>query len=174
MATILGIYQSRNDVDKAISELNKINVQTKNISVMARDTVVSNDSDKVDDVVGGAASGAGTGAVVGGLAGLLVGIGAITVPGIGALLIGGPLAAALGLTGAAAATASGAATGAVAGGIIGSLVGLGFSKEDAEIYENRIKEGAIILAAKSDDATGENDIREIFEMTGADQIRSIV
>lgn len=106
------------------------------------------------------------------LAGLLVGIGAIAVPGIGALFIGGPLAAALGLSGAAATTVSGAATGALAGGLIGALLGLGVPEEDARIYEERIKEGGILIAIPS--RTGdEARAMDILEDTGADQVRAI-
>ena len=47
------------------------------------------------------------------------------------------IAAALGLTGVAATTVSGALTGALAGGLIGALTGLGFTKEDAELYQRK-------------------------------------
>ena len=104
----------------------------------------------------GAVSGATTGRVVGGLAGLLVGIGAV--------LIGEPLVAALGLTGAAATAASGAMTGAVAGGIVGALVWLGLPEEVAKDYEREIQAGGILLVVPA----GEGDTsREIMERAGS-------
>ena len=118
-----------------------------------------------------AVSGATTGGMIGGIAGLLVGIGAITIPGLGAILIGGPLAAALGLTGAAATTVTGALTGALAGGLVGGLVGLGVPEEDARVYEDRVKSGAILVAVPLRDAN-EESVRGILEDNGAERVRS--
>ncbi len=122
------------------------------------------------DAASGAVSNATTGGVLGALAGLMVGVG--IVPGLGALLIGGPLAAALGLTGTATSTLSGAATGVLAGGILGALAGLGLTDVDAKIYEESIRDGGILLAipARSGEVIV---IKTILADYGANQIRSI-
>jgi uncharacterized membrane protein len=170
---IIGVFSSKEEAGAAIDELNDAQYQAKDISVV---TQSKEDAEVLVDqggssVTEGAVSGATTGGVIGGIAGLLIGIGAIAVPGIGALLIGGPLAAALGLTGAAATTISGAATGALAGGLLGALVGLGVPEEDARIYEDRIKEGGILIAVpvRSGNAS---EVRTILEDNGADRVRS--
>ncbi len=172
--TILGVFQKRENAESAIKQLKDFHYDAKDISIIMRDSVVANAvaSDTGASVASGAVTGAATGGVLGGLAGLLVGIGAITIPGLGALFIAGPIAAAIGLTGAAATTVSGAMTGALAGGLLGGLVSLGIPEEEAKVYEQRIREGAILLAVPvlSDQ---ENHVREVLEANGADQIRSI-
>lgn len=170
--TVLGIFIDREDAEDALYELEFEGYNPKDISIVMKNTAQGKQlaEDTKATVTGNAAAGATTGGIIGALAGLLVATG--IVPGLGALLIGGPLAAALGLTGAAATTISGAATGALAGGLLGILTGLGISKEEAEVYEERIKEGGILIAvpAASDRV---DEVMDILEDNGADQIRAI-
>ncbi len=172
--TLLGVFAGRGDAEGAINALEADGYNPKDISIMMRNSdeaqVVAENTGA--NVAEGAVSGATTGGVLGGLAGLLIGIGAITIPGVGALLIGGPLAAALGLGGAAATTVSGAVTGALAGGLVGALVNLGVPEEDARVYEQRIKEGAILVAVPVREGR-ESEARQILEDHGADQVRSV-
>lgn len=171
---ILGMFSSRENAEDAISELKDEGYDAKDISVVVKDSedrqVIENNTGA--SVADGTASGAVTGGVIGGLAGLLVGIGAITIPGIGALLIAGPLAAALGLTGAAATTVSGAATGALAGGLVGALVGLGVPEEEARVYETGVNEGGVLLAVSVREGST-REARAILEDNGADKVRNI-
>jgi len=170
----LGVFADRDDAESAINDLRDGGYNPRDISVITRDVTVAQSvaANTGANVTEGAVGGATTGGVLGGLAGLLIGIGAITIPGLGALLIGGPIAAALGLTGAAATTVSGAVTGALAGGLVGALVSLGVPEETARVYEDRIKEGAILLAVPSIDDT-EGEARQIMEDHGADQTRYV-
>ena len=171
---VFGVFSERTNAESAINELEAEGFNPKDISIVMQN---KEDAELIHNstgasVVDSAATGAATGAAIGGLAGLLVGIGAIAIPGVGALLIGGPLAAALGLSGAAAATVSGAATGALAGGFIGALVGLGVPEEDARIYEERIKSGAILVAVPA----FSNEHREasaILREHGAEQVKTV-
>jgi hypothetical protein len=171
---ILGIFSARDDAQEAVTELESAGFDPKDISVIMRDKATAQEfADTTGtSVADGAISGATTGGALGALAGLLIGIGAITIPGIGALLIGGPLAAALGLTGAAATTISGAVTGALAGGLVGALVGLGVPEEDARVYEQRIREGGILVAVPVS-LGNETEARSILEDNNAEQIRSV-
>jgi hypothetical protein len=84
-------------------------------------------------------AGAGVGGAVGGAVGatilaLITAGAALTIPGIG-LVIVGPLAGAL----------AGGATGAAAGGLIGTLVGAGIPDDRARIYEKDLRDGSILL-----------------------------
>lgn len=173
---VLGVFPDRDDADEAVNDLESAGFNAKDISILMKDTrgdqQVVTTTGTGDNVASGAATGATTGGVIGGIAGLLVGIGAIALPGFGGLLIGGPLAAALGLTGAAATTISGAATGILAGGLIGALMGLGIPEEDARVYEDRIKQGGILVSVPTT-TERENEVRAILEDNDADQIRSI-
>lgn len=172
--TTFGVFVDKADAEEAIAELEANGLNPKDMSIVMQDQTAAQEvgSSTGTNVVGGAATGATTGGVIGGLAGLLVGIGAITIPGIGALFIAGPLATALGLTGAAATAVSGAATGALAGGLIGALMGLGIPEEDAQVYEDRIREGGILVAIPTS-INNYDLVYEILEEHGADQIRTI-
>jgi len=171
--TVLGIFDSRESANNAVEALREKGFQPKDFSIITREQdEVTEGGDSVGDAMAeGAAGGAVTGGALGALAGLLVGVGALALPGIGALFIGGPLAAALGLTGAAATTASGALTGALAGGLVGGLVGLGVPEEEARHYEERIKEGAVLLAVPTVLDGNEVDVAQIMQSSGASQTR---
>ncbi len=171
---ILGIFSDRNSAERAITDLENLGFNPKDISIIMKDQEGARDMAREtgSNVASGAASGAATGGVIGALAGLLIGIGALAIPGIGAVLIGGPIAAALGLSGAAATTASGAVTGILAGGLVGALTHLGVPEEEARTYEERIRSGAILLAVPvSSDQTQE--VTNILQNNNADQVRTL-
>jgi uncharacterized membrane protein len=174
MKMVLGVFEEQDNAESAINRLQDDGFNPKDISIVMKDKDLARDvaANTGANVAAGAASGATTGGILGGIAGLLIGIGAITVPGIGALLIGGPIAAALGLTGAAATTVSGALTGALAGGLVGALVSLGVPEHEAREYEERIKEGGILVAVPTDNYD-QDRARQILEAEGATQIRSV-
>lgn len=167
---VLGIVDSHATANQLIDALQRKGFEPRDFSIIVRDTVVK--TAHPNGVASAAVTGATTGATLGALAGLLVGIGAIAVPGVGALLIGGPIAAALGLTGAAAATVSGAVTGALAGGLVGGLVDLGVPEDEAKAYEERLREGGVLVAV-STVATNEDMVRQVFAEFKADQVRTI-
>jgi hypothetical protein len=164
--TIVGIFSSRDHAEMAINDLRTLGIADADISY-----VYSSDGQTVTEDGGGthagagAASGATTGAVLGAIAGLAVANGIL--PGLGSLFVAGPLAAALGLTGAAATTAAGAITGAAAGGLVGGLVGLGVKEDEAKVYEEKVRLGGILVTARTNDPIG---AREIFSRHGADEI----
>ncbi len=167
--TIIGVFANRADADGAIDDLRHAGYHPQDISIVMRDNEEVRKTTVASPPGEGVATGATTGAIIGGIAGLLIGIGAIAIPGIGAVLIGGPIAAALGATGAAVTTISGAATGAVAGGIIGLLGGLGVPEEEARGYEERIRQGAILVAVSAQDDSVR--VKNILEDNNAEKIR---
>lgn len=168
---VLGVFTDSKEADKAVNELRDLGYKAKDISIITKQG-----GRYVGGFVGtsaaeGAVGGITTGGILGGVTGLLIGIGAITIPGIGGLLVGGPIAAALGLSGAAATTFTGVVTGVVAGGLVGALVGLGIPEEDARVYEERIKQGAMLIAVPT--RGNDEEVREVLENRRADQIRSL-
>lgn len=172
--TVFGVFEDHEDAEAAINELEDVGYQAKDISIVMKDKGAGERiaRETGTSFVSGATSGAATGAVIGGVAGLLIGVGAIVIPGIGGVLIGGPLATALGLTGAAATTAEGAITGALAGGLLGGLIGLGIPREKAEVYESRVKQGSILIAVPAAEDEKE-EVRDILEEYGATDISSV-
>lgn len=169
----LAAFADEETAEAALGELERAGYDPKEISIMMKDTGYVRKGGLASRSVGeGAVSGVATGGVLGGLAGLLIGIGAIAIPGIGGMLIAGPIAVALGLTGAAATTVSGAVTGALAGGVVGGLVGLGVPNDAAVRYEERLKEGGVLLAVPSRDVDADHAV-EILKAHGADQVEAI-
>lgn len=170
----LGIFSDRNQAEAAVSELVQAGHQPQEISIVVKDTQTAQklEAHTGASVASGVTSGALTGGVIGGLAGLLAGVGAITIPGLGPLLFAGPIATALGLTGAAAATTTGVIGGAVAGGLVGGLVGLGVPKETAEEYEKEIKAGGILLAVPTREGDRDNPL-DILQKHGASNLRVV-
>lgn len=164
MTTTVGVYDTHAAAKQAIDELRAFGVSNADISYLYTDIDGDvTDSHTSDKVGSGAATGATTGAVLGAIAGLVVANGIL--PGLGSLIVAGPLASALGFTGAAAMTVAGAATGLAAGGLIGALANLGISDEDAVIYQDFIKGGKVLVVAHTPLST-----RDIFVHTGAQQI----
>jgi uncharacterized membrane protein len=169
--TLIGVFEERSDVEEAIEKLKANGLNAKDFSIVMKDKEEAKDigEDTGASVAESALAGATTGAAVGGLAGLLAGT---VLPGLGGFLIGGPIGAALGLTGAAATTVSGAATGALAGGLIGALMGLGLSKDEAEHYQSRVQEGAILLMVPSPDEKV-SFVNNVFNEYNASDVKTI-
>lgn len=168
-STTIAVFNDRDHAEAALRELKALGVADTDVSYVYASSgrmMTEDGAGTTKSVAAGTASGATTGAVVGALAGLAVANGIL--PGLGTLFVAGPLATALGLTGAAATTAAGAMTGAAAGGLLGALTGLGVSASDAKIYEERVKNGGILVTARSTVATG---VRNVFTKFGADEIR---
>lgn len=142
-----GVFHDSEHAGMAVSELKDAGY-TEDISVIAKDIATSevtthNVKQETDD---GVTTGAVTGAVMGGLAGLLVSISTVVLPGVGTLLVAGPLAALWGVTGAA--------TGALAGGMLGALVDAGIPEEQAHIYEEAIARGEVLVIVSSEIDSG--------------------
>jgi uncharacterized membrane protein len=155
------------DAGAAITELKHAGVADENISYIYTNKDGEIKDDQTGEHVGdGATTGATTGAVIGAIAGLVVANGIL--PGLGSLIVAGPLAVALGFTGAAATTVAGAMTGAAAGGIIGALTGLGVNEEDAKLYESYVQKGDVLIVVRSD---AHEDLKPIFLKTNAIELR---
>jgi hypothetical protein len=172
-SVVLGVFSQTDKASEAIDALEAEGYNPKDMSFMMKDKAQAKEFSQdtgAGDVVGGTVGGAVSGAILGGLAGLVA---SFVIPGLGAFFIGGPLAAALGLSGAAATTASGAATGAVAGGLLGALTSaFGLSDDEARIYEQRINDGGILVAVPAR-AGEEKAVESILEEFDADNVKLV-
>ena len=163
--TTIGVFTTHASARAAIDDLRSIGVADADISYLYTDIDGDIKDAHSDSKVGeGTAAGATTGAVLGAIAGFAVAN--AVLPGVGTLLVAGPLAAALGLTGVAATTVAGAMTGLAAGGIVGALANIGVSEEDAKLYEDLVRSGNVLVVARS----GAVSAREVFVQHGAKQI----
>ncbi|MHC1764628.1 MAG: DUF3341 domain-containing protein [Verrucomicrobiia bacterium] len=163
MATaVFCIANSNSQAERIVNELKEAGFTYSDISVLFPDTggprhFVYEQHTKAPE---GAATGAGTGGVIGGALGWLTGIGALAIPGLGAFIAAGPIAAAL----------SGAAVGAAIGGIAGALVGLGIPEYEAKQYEGRVKSGKILISVHTESRAEMERARKILECSGAQDI----
>lgn len=166
MITTIGVFTTHAAAESALKELKAFGVKDTDLSyVYVNDKGAIKDGQTGGKAGGAAAAGVTAGAVIGGLAGLVVANGIL--PGVGTLLVAGPLATALGITGAAATAVAGAATGAVAGGLIGALTHMGVAKQDAQLYEDHVRRGDILVIARGTPASTE----DIFLNHGAVDVR---
>lgn len=136
--TIVALYDNFSEAQRVVQDLVDHGFQRNNISLVASDAdgtyadYVAREEDP-DDV--DAAEGAGFGAIIGGLTGLLVSLTALAIPGIGPVLVAGPVAAML----------IGAGVGAVTGGLLGALIDLGVPEEEAGYYAEGIRRGGTLV-----------------------------
>jgi hypothetical protein len=141
---ITSSFRDRESADRAYADLLAKGYTEKDIHVMMADETRKRLGGKDVKIEHGnkALEGAGVGGVAGGaigatILGIVAAASTVAFPGIG-LVIAGPLAGAL----------AGGAAGAAAGGLVGTLVGMGIPEEQAKIYEQDLKEGAIVLGVR--------------------------
>jgi hypothetical protein len=161
--SVVAVFDDMPKAEAAVRSLLESGVPAEQVSVVAKDL------ENVKEVHGFlttkdvAKSGAKGGAWVGGIFGLLVGAAFIWVPGVGPLLVAGPLAAALlgGLEGALG--------GAAYGGLLGALAGWGIDKDHVIKYEETVKGGKYLVIAH-----GTADIvakaKPVLDGSGADTV----
>jgi hypothetical protein len=151
---VVGLFEGTARAEDAIKELQNAGFERDRISVIANEPSGENTLEAHHHT--GTASSAGAGAVIGGIAGLVAGLGALAIPGIGPIIVAGPLAVALGSAG----------VGAAAGGMIGALTGMNIPESDATYYAEGIRSGRTLVAVETDDEHAER-AREIMDTRGA-------
>jgi uncharacterized membrane protein len=159
--SVVAIYNTHEQAERAIKELQEAGVDMKSLSIAARDTHTD------EHVVGYYNAGdrmkywGKVGAFWGGFWGLLFGSAAFAIPGIGQILVAGPLVAWIiaGLEGAA-----------VVGGVsaVGAgLVSIGVPKDSVLKYDVALKTDKFVLIVHGtpDEVTKAKDIIEGTEHT---------
>ena len=145
-SSVIAVYPNHDSAEDAVRRLQAEGIDMKNVSIIGKDFQAV--EKPVGFVTTGsvAKDGAKVGAWSGGIFGLLVGAAFLIVPGVGPVIIAGPLAAAL-LGGV-----EGALGGAAMGGLTGALVGLGVSKDKAIRYESEVNTGKFLVTLEGDSA----------------------
>ncbi len=161
---VLGIYQSRASLERAVDELRAEGYRHSDISALfpEGDQTKEFAHEKGTKAPEGATAGAGTGLVVGGALGWLAGIGSLAIPGLGPFIAAGPIVAAL----------AGAGAGGAVGTLAGALIGLGIPEYEAKRYEGRVKDGGILLSVHCDNSDWADKAKDILERTGAQDVSS--
>lgn len=157
MPTLVATFSSSDDAEQAVNALKEAGFSDEEISVVSRDDGGQDGDDDGFGMGQNLTGGTATGGALGGLAGLLAGAGALAIPGIGPIIAAGPIAAGL--------------SGAVMGGLAGGLIDLGIPEERGQYYEDRVREGDILVAVKADDDQADQADR-ILNDYGADEVES--
>lgn len=156
---VSAVFDSREEAERAISELRSAGVNESALSVIGRHGEEHGDGDEDGANKSGAVKGALAGAGLGGL----LGVAALAIPGVGPLAAAGAIAA----SAVPEAAAIGAAVGATTGGLSGLLTKHGVSDDDARYYEDRINHGGIFVSVNTDDAgVSSETAREILYSHG--------
>jgi len=155
--TAVGYFADRGSADAAFGELLGLGFSRDEISIVGREEAERASATDADEHAT-----AGSGAALGGLTGLLVGVAAMLVPGIGPLVAVGPITAAL------AGAVTGGVTGAVVGGLGGALIHAGVPEEDARYYEERFKQGGVLMTVQAPDDRSYRQALYVLSRHGAD------
>ncbi len=173
--TVVGIFNSQQDAEKAARMVKDAGLRTSDISIITKQdgnnqagqdvrrntatgtTTAPNMAMGKGGINDNISDGVITGGVLGGLAGLLVGAGTMIVPGFGIVAAAGPI--------------TGLLSGAVTGGIVGGLVDLGIPEAKGREYEKNIKEGKILWSMRTDDKDV-SEIQSILRTCGASEVET--
>lgn len=161
--TVAGIFESTDKAIEALHALREADFNAEQISVVARDTEATTEiTEQTDLVAEEAGKGALVGTFLGGVAGWLLGISALAIPGIGPVLGAGIIGTAL----------AGAGIGAAAGGLIGALGVYGIPEEDARGYQEKVRQGAVLLTVHASSVEQVTQAQAIFEQVGGNRAQA--
>src|SRR5690606_21210763 len=160
--SVICLAHSRLQAELIVDDLRSAGFSSDDISALLADHGTSRDfaHEMHTKAPEGTAAGAGVGGLVGGTLGWLAGIGALAIPGVGPLIAAGPIMAAL----------SGAAVGATVGGLTGCLIGLGIPEIEARRYEDKLRQGNVLIAVHAEDSRDVSRAKDIFERAEASDI----
>jgi uncharacterized membrane protein len=158
---VIAVYDSIDEAQRAVEKLVEEGIPAENISIVGQglqSEVKIHGFVTTGDM---AKQGAGMGAVFGGLMGFLFGTAFFFIPGVGPLVVLGPLVD----------TLVGAAEGALAGGLFGALFGTILEQEHIPKYEQYVRAGKYLLVAQGDPELAEH-AHEVLAGTAATDVEN--
>ena len=164
---ITGVFNTRDEAERAYNSLIEKGYHADDITVLMSDKTRDahfKDTEHDSKLGNKSMEGAGVGSAIGGTAGAIIGAiaaagTAVALPGLG-LVLAGPLAAGL----------AGAGAGGLTGGLIGALVGAGIPKERAQVYEDSIKNGGIVIGVTPRSHQEATDIQEEWRSYNGEEV----
>lgn len=161
MSKVSAIFDTHAEAERAVNDLRSLGLGDRDLSVIAHQkgttTARGGDGEVTDEdhrnvlrgVLGGGALGAG------------LGVAALAIPGVGPLAAAGAIAAAA----VPEAVGVGAVLGAIGGTLNETLTKHGVSDEDATYYNDRIKNGGVVVTVE-DIGVDEAKLREVLIRNG--------
>jgi uncharacterized membrane protein len=155
---VVAIYHTHSEAEKAVKELQRRGMDMRSLSIVAKDYHTDEHVVGYYNVGDRMKRWGATGALWGGFWGLLFGSAFFAIPGVGPLLVAGPLVSWI----------VGALEGAAVVGGIGALgaglVGMGIPKDSVLEYETAIKSDKFLLIV-SGSASEVTKARELIQTT---------
>jgi hypothetical protein len=164
---VFGVYPAYTGLEGAVDALRSFGFRNTDVSfLMMAENVGSSDpgtseagnekaSKSPDAITAGASSAPGA-------LGWLIGVGALTIPGIGAFLAAGPVVAAV----------AGAKGAGADGSLVGGLIGIGIPEHAARRCEAEVRNGRNLLSVQCDNSEWTKRAQEILIRTGAQDVSS--
>ncbi|HEX3560285.1 MAG TPA: hypothetical protein VHU19_13850 [Pyrinomonadaceae bacterium] len=169
MSTVAGIFNSREDAERAIGRLRTAGVAEDRISLLTPGTT----QEQLDEVPTTETEQPGMGAALGGTVGGALGVAgglqlgaaaaSLLIPGVGPVL-------AAGLIGAALLGAGGAATGFALGGALEDSMARGLPHDELFVYEDALRRGHTVVIVVAEDDTQADAVRGVFTQSGAESV----
>ena len=152
MEVVTGVFESRDNAERAVSQLKSLGIPEARIGVLTPGSVSEHRLEAGVPVTDteepgmGKAMGAAVGGAMGAAGGATLGlaVASLAVPGIGPVI-------AFGMLGAALLGVVGAAAGSAVGDTVEEELGEGIPHEDLYIYEDALRHGKSVLIAYVDD-----------------------
>jgi len=165
MKTIAGVFQSREDAERAATQVRESCVTEDKVTVL---TPGSNPSELQSvPVVTAEQPGMGKaiGAVLGASAGMTTGplIAAAIIPGVGPIT-------AIGLLGGALLAAAGGTVGAVVGNKAENSMTPGLPEDELFVYEDALRQGRSVVVAVTDSDEDASLVRDLLKAEGAESV----
>ncbi len=162
MKTVAAIFPSLSEAGEAYSDLKNIGVPQEDISLIAGNEASLHDEylEKSSKASASTLAVAASDASLGGGIGILAMLIAFAIPGVGPIVALGPMLTVLGAMG----------IGAAAGGLIGAFHNMGISHEEAPLYEEAVRRGAVMVAARIDERLEEEAVAAL-KRHGARDVR---
>lgn len=159
---ITATFKTRAEAETCLYQLDMLGISSDQVSLLTTETSHKKNSFNITEATK-APEGATAGGVSGGLVGSVLGAfataGALAIPGLN-VVVGGWLIGAL----------TGLGAGALTGGLLGGLIGAGIPEHEAKLYENQLKEGAILIAVEAKSADQEEKIRDVMKHNNAQNV----
>jgi hypothetical protein len=166
---VSGVFDNVEGAEKAVGSIERRGVPRDQITVLVseegRRRHLGGDRkleiEKGTKAAEGFAAGSAIGGTVGAVVAAIVAAGSsIAIPPLG-LVVAGPLAAAL----------AGAGAGGVTGGLVGILIGAGMPEYEAKYYEERLKQGGIVVGAEARSEEEADQLEGELKDAGAEKVK---
>jgi hypothetical protein len=177
----VGAVKTNDQAEHLIAVLRQAGFSDKDISVIAPGSELNDDpkiaidhepgKDPADekprdgsDKLKGLTIGAVSGGVILGTIGGLIGLASLAVPGLGLIVVAGPIAAAL----------TDAAAGGAVGLIAGALMGMRIPEHRAKQYEESVREGNTLVSVHTRNAEEFEWAMKVLARGGAEDVHEVV